>query len=176
MIVWQMFLPLWLIVLPFVMIDVIFCGRCYCLYNTSWLQQMVLALRYNVPTTPYFDGIVWWLSNCKYKSVCASFLSTEVWRVPCSLGVIRIPKNGMVPSVIVSSLENFILRLMEFTCSRKLFLSCFLMIVSVSYTYLFQSTGGEGDVLMAWTSRSSINRLATMGLMGDPIVAPSVCS
>ena len=172
MIVWQMLLPLWLMVLPFVMIDVIFCGRCYCLCNTSWLEQVVLALWYNVPTTLYFDGIVWWLSNCKYKSVCLGFLSTEVWRASSSLGVIRIPKNGMVPSVM----ENFMLGLMEFKCSRKLFLSCFLMIVSVSCTYLFQSTGVEGDVLMAWTSRSSINRLATMGLMGDNIAAPSACS
>ena len=92
--------------------------------------------------------------------------------MPSSLGVIRIPKNGMVPSVM----ENVMLGLMEFKCSRKLFLSCFLMIVSVSWTYLFQSTGDEGDVLMAWASRSAINRLATMGLMGDSIAAHCVCS
>ena len=55
------------------------------------------------------------------------FLSTEVWRVPSSLDVIRIPKTGMVPSVM----ENSILWLMELRCSRKLFLSCFLMIVCV---------------------------------------------
>ena len=100
------------------------------------------------------------------------FLDTEVLGVPSSLGVIRIPTTGMVPSVM----ENFILGLVEFECSRKLFLSCFLKIVCVSWTYLCQSTGGEGDVMMAWTSRSSISRLATMRLMGDPIAAPSVCS
>ena len=82
---------------------------------------MVLALWYNVATTLYFNGIVCCLSNCKYKSVYVGFLSTEVWRVPCSLGVIRIPKTGMVPSVM----ENFILGLVEFKCSRKLLLSLF---------------------------------------------------
>ena len=40
---------------------------------------------------------------------------------------------------------------------------------------LLQSRG-NGDVLMAWTSRSSINKLTTMGLIGEPIAAPSVCS
>ena len=50
------------------------------------------------------------------------------------------------------------------------------MIVNVSSTNLFHGTGGEGDVVMAWTSRSSINKLATMGLKGEPIAAPSVFS
>ena len=36
--------------------------------------------------------------------------------------------------------------------------------------------GGGVDVLMAWTSRSSINRFATIGLVGEPMAAPSVCS
>ena len=110
------------------------------------------------------------------KAVCVGFLYIEVWRLPSSMGVIRICKRGMDPSGLVSSLVNFILGLMVFKCSRKLFLCCFLMIVNVSSTNLFQSTGDDGYVMMAWTSRSSINRLATMGLICDPIAAPSVCS
>ena len=149
---------------------------CSSLCNTCWFEQMVFALWYNVPTTLYFDGIVWWLSHCKYKAVCVGFLYIEVWRLPSSMGVIRISKRGMDPSGLVSSLVNFILGLMVFKCSRKLFLCCFLMIVNVSSTNLFQSTGDDGYVMMAWTSRSSINRLATMGLICDPIAAPSVCS
>ena len=46
------------------------------------------------------------------------------------------------------------------------------MIVNVSSTNLFHRAGGVVDVLMAWTSRSSIYKLATMGLMGEPIAAP----
>ena len=60
-------------------------------------------------------------------------------------------------------------------CSRKLLLLAFLMIVKVSSTYLFHRAGG-GDVLMAWTSRSSINKLATMGHIGEPMAALSVYS
>ena len=108
--------------------------------------------------------------------MCVGFLYTEVWRLPSSLGVIRISKKGVDPSVLISSVVNFILGMMEFKCYRKLFLCCLLMIVNVSSTNLFQSTGGECDVMIAWTSGSSINRLATMGLMGDPTGAPSVCS
>ena len=36
--------------------------------------------------------------------------------------------------------------------------------------------GGVGAVARAFISRSSINRLATMGLTGDPIAAPLTCS
>ena len=37
------------------------------------------------------------------------------------------------------------------------------------------ASGGEGYVLMACTSGTAINRLATMGLMDDPIATQSVC-
>ena len=33
---------------------------------------MVLALCSRVPTTLYLDGSVWWLSHCKYRSVCVA--------------------------------------------------------------------------------------------------------
>ena len=36
--------------------------------------------------------------------------------------------------------------------------------------------GGVGAVVSALVSRSSINKLATIGLMGDPIAAPLTCS
>ena len=83
--------------------------RCSSSCNTSWLEQMVLALWYSVPTTLYLDRIVGWLSHCKYKSVCVGFLYTDVWRLPSSLGVIRISWKGMDPSLLVSSLENLYL-------------------------------------------------------------------
>ena len=82
----------------------------------------------------------------------------------------------MDPSLLVSSLVNLMLGGIEFRCSRELFLLSFLMIVNVSPTNLSHKAGGVVDVLMAWTSRSSINKLATIGLMGEPIAAPSVCS
>ena len=51
---------------------------------------MAFALWYRVPTTLYFDGIVQWISNCKYRSVCVGFLYTDVMRLPSSLGVMRL--------------------------------------------------------------------------------------
>ena len=65
---------------------------------------------------------------------------------------------------------------MEFKCSKKASLCEFLMIVKVSSTNLFHSVGGHGDVARALISRSSLNKFATMGLIGDPMAAPSFCS
>ena len=74
----------------------------------------------------------------------------------------------MDPSSLTSSQVNLMLGCIEFRCCRKLSLLFFLMIVNVSSTNLFHKVGSVVDVLMAWTSRSSIKRLATIGLMGDP--------
>ena len=65
---------------------------------------------------------------------------------------------------------------MEFICSKKASLCDFLMIVKVSSTHLFHSIGVYGDVARALISRSSMNKSATMGLIGDPVAAPSICS
>ena len=59
--------------------------------------------------TLYFDGIVWWLSQTKYRSVCVGFLYTDVVRLPSSLGVMRMSRKGMDQSLLVSSLENLML-------------------------------------------------------------------
>ena len=49
----------------------------------------------------------------------------------------------------------------------------FLIIVNVSSTNFLHIFGGVVDVLIALISRSSMNKLATIGLMGDPIATPS---
>ena len=85
-------------------------------------------------------------------------------------------RNGIDPSSFSSSQMNFILGWMEFRCCRKLFLFFFLIIVNVSSTNLLHILGCVEDVLIALVSRSSMNKLATIGLMGDPIAAPSFCS
>ena len=84
-------------------------------------------------------------------------------------------QNGIDPFSFSSSQVNFILRWMEFRGCRKVFLFFFLIIVNVSPTNL-HIFGGVEDVLIALISRSSMNKLATIGLMGDPIAAPSFCS
>ena len=50
-------------------------GRCCSSFCRCWGEEhMVLALWNKVPKTLYFDGILWWLSHCKYKSVWVGFL------------------------------------------------------------------------------------------------------
>ena len=143
--------------------------------NSVVSEHMVFALWYRVPATLYLDGILWWLSHCRYRSVWVCFLNTDVFKLQSSAGVIRISRNGIDPSSFISSQVNFILGCMEFSCCRKLFLFSFLIIVKVSSTNL-HIFGGVLNVLIALISRSSMNKLATTGLMGDPIAAPSFCS
>ena len=151
--------------------------RCSSSSCNSWgVEQTVFALWNRVPATLYFDGIVWWLSHWRYKLVWVFFLNTDVFRLPSSSGVIRMSRKGIDPSSLTSSKVNLMLGCIEFRCSSKLSLLFFLMIVNVSSTYLFHKVGGVVDVLMAWISKSSINKLATNGLIGEPMAAPSVCS
>ena len=49
-------------------------------------------------------------------------------------------------------------------------------ITKVSSTYLFHILGGCSTVLMALSSKASIQMFVTIGLTGDPIAAPLVCS
>ena len=64
----------------------------------------------------------------------------------------------------------------ECMCYKKLLLLAVLMMVNVSSTYLFHREGGHADVLMALICKFSMNKLSTIGLFGEPIAAPSICS
>ena len=45
----------------------------------SWgVEHTALALCVRVLTTLYLNAMLWWLSHCKYKSVCVGFLYTPV--------------------------------------------------------------------------------------------------
>ena len=90
--------------------------------------------------------------------------------LPSSSGVISISRKGMEPHV------KWMLSSMELMCSRKESFCDFWMIVKVSSTNLFPQCSGDGAVARALVSRSSMNKFATIGLMGDPIAAPSTCS
>ena len=81
--------------------------------------QTVDALWYRVPATLYLDGIVWWLSHCRYKSVWVIFLNTDVFRLPSSSGVTGMSRKGIDPSSLTSSQVNLILGCIEFRCCRK---------------------------------------------------------
>ena len=96
--------------------------------NKVGFGHMVVALWYKVPATLYLDGILWWLSHCRYKLVWFGFLNTDVFKLPSYAGVIKISSNSIDPSSFSSSQVNFILGWMEFRCCRRLFLFFFLII------------------------------------------------
>ena len=121
--------------------------RCSSSFCNSWGEQVVFALWNRVPATLYFDGMVWWLSYWRYKSVWVFFLNTDVLRLPSSSGVMRMFRTGIDPSSLVSSQVNVMLGCMELRCSRKLSLLFFLMMVNVSSTYLFHKVVVLG---MSW--------------------------
>ena len=137
-------------------------------FNSWGLEQMVLALCSRVPITLYFDGSVWWLSHCRYRSVFVGFLKTVLLRLPSSLGVTNTSRKGMDPSSLCSSQVNWICWSIELMWSRK----ALLCDDSVSSTNLFQRYGGCGAVPMAFSSTFSIYKLAAIGLMGEPMAAP----
>ena len=101
-------------------------------------EQMVLALWSTVPTTLYLDGSVWWLSHCRYRSVCVAFLKTVLLRLPSSFGKTNKSRNGRDPSSLCSSQVNWICWSIELMWSRKALLWDDSKMVKVSSTYLFQ--------------------------------------
>ena len=65
--------------------------------------------------------------------------------------------------------------LIEFNVSWKAETSSFVMIQKLSSTYRFQILGGRDELLIADSSISSMQRLATTGLTGLPIAQPWTC-
>ena len=145
------------------------CSRC-------WLEQTVFALCFTVLITLNLADRWWWPFHCKNWSICVAFLYTDVNREPSDWGITIVSKKGMDPSVLASSVVKWMDGSTMLMWFRK---PCFLsasMTTKISSTYPFQTFGGHSAVLMALFSKSSMQRLATMGLMGDPIAAPCNCS
>ena len=87
-----------------------------------------------------------------------------------------ISKKANDPSSSESSQVKWMLTSIELRCFKKASLCDFWMMMKVSSTNLFQRVGGVGAVDSALISKSSMNKMATIGLMGDPIAAPFTCS
>ena len=75
-------------------------------FSSCWFEHTALAVLCKVFTTLYLAAIVWWLSHCRYKSVWVGFLYTFVLKLPSELGVTRVSKKGMDPSLLLSSMGN----------------------------------------------------------------------
>ena len=87
----------------------------------------------------------WWLSHCKYWSVCVGFLYTVMDREPSASGLTIVSKKGMDPSSLLSSTVNLMAGSTLFMCWRKPCLLASLWMTKVSSTYLPQNVGGGGS-------------------------------
>ena len=73
---------------------------------SSGVEHKVLVICVRVLITLYLDAKLWLLSHCRYWSVWVGFLYTFLVKVPSTLGVTKISKNGMEPSGPASSIVN----------------------------------------------------------------------
>ena len=105
-------------------------------FRSCLLELTAFALWCRVFITLYFAAMEWWLSHCRYKSVCVGFLYTLVFKLPSSLMVTKVSKKGMEPSPLLASFVNWILSSMLFMCWKKLSSWVFWMITNVSSTNL----------------------------------------
>ena len=147
--------------------------RSYALWSGNWIPH---------PCTVIFDGMVWWLSHCRYRSVwTVGFLYTEAWRLPSSIGVIKDVQEGH--GSIWSCFFNFLNLVLVTPLVYQVFHWSYLYVV-FGWLWMYHPqtcllTKRWGWWWCQWwpgLQSLSMNRFATMGLMGDPIAAPSVCS
>ena len=86
----------------------------------------------------------------------------------------RVSRKAIFPLHSVSMVNEIFVSI-EFNVSWKDETSSFPMMQKLSSTYLFQIFGGTDELLIADSSISSIQRLATTGLTGLPIAQPWTC-
>ena len=147
---------------------------CVCSSSScSWLEQISFALCDSELITLYLLAMAWWLSHCKYWLVWVGFLYTVVDRLPSFFGVTKVSRKGMDPSALVVSAVNFIFSSMSLMWLKNSSLCSVSKMTKVLSTNLFHKCGVCGAVSRAFVSKFSMKILATMGLSGDPIAAPS---
>ena len=116
-------------------------------WSNSGLLHTVEALWERVWIILNLAGRSWWLSHCKYWSVCVGFLYTVMDSVPSASSLTMVSKKGMEPSSLLSSTVNLIVGSTLLICWRKPCLLASLWMTKVSSTNLFQNLGGWGQYL-----------------------------
>ena len=140
-------------------------------WRRSGLLQIVLALWVRELITLYLAERWWWLSHCKYWSICVSCLYTVIDSSPSVSGFTMVYKKGMAPSSLLFSTVNCVAGLTLLMCCRKLFLFTDFWMTNVSSTYLHHKLGVR-VVLRAFCLKYSMQGLAKMGLTGEPLAVP----
>ena len=110
----------------------------------------------------------WWLSHCRYWSVCVGFLYTVMDREPSTSGLTIVSKKGMEPSSLLSSTVNLIAGSTLFMCCRKPCLLASLWITKVSSKYLCQNLGGGGQCLELFAPSTPCISWLQWGWQGNP--------
>ena len=116
-------------------------------WSNSGLLHTVEALWERVWITLNLAERWWWLSHCKYWSVCVGFLYTDMDREPSASGLTIVSKKGMDPSSLLSSTANLMAGSTLLMCWRKPCLLASLWMTKVSSTYLCLNFGGGGQCL-----------------------------
>ena len=89
----------------------------------------------------------WWLSHCKYWSVCVGFLYTVIDREPSTSGLTIVSKKGMDPSSLLSSTVNLMAGSTLLMCWKEALFIGFLVDDKGSSNNLHQNLGGWGQCL-----------------------------
>ena len=120
----------------------------FSLWRSSGLLHIVWALCKRVWITLYFAERWWWLSHCRYWSVCVGFLNIVIDRVPSTSDFTMMSKKGMAPSSLLVSTVNWVAGSTLLMCWRKSCLWISLWTTNVSSTYLCQNLGGTTESLL----------------------------
>ena len=122
--------------------------RCsFSFLSNSGLLHTVEALWERVWMTLNLAERCWWLSHCRYWSVCVGFPYTDMDREPSTSGLTIVSKKGMGPSSLLSSTVNLMAGSTLLMCWRKPCLLASLWMTKVLSTYLHQNLGGGEQYL-----------------------------
>ena len=140
----------------------------FSLGSNSGLLHTVEALWERVWMTLNLAERWWWLSHCRYWSVCVGFLYTDKDREPSPSGLTIVSKEGMDPSSLLSSTVNLIAGSTLLMCWRKPCLLTSLWMTKVSSTYLCQNLGGGEQCLGLCALSTPYIDWLQWGWLGNP--------
>ena len=146
-----------------------FC-RCSSFSRSCWFEHTAMALWYSVFITLYLAAMVWWLSHCRYKSVWVGFLYTVVLKLPSECP----QRDGPITMTLFTGEFDLVINRVDML--YEVFFLCFLNDHKCVIHKSSPQARGCGAVLIVFVSNASIYKLAFMGLMGEPMAAPSTCS
>ena len=142
--------------------------RCCNSSRSCHVVQTVLALWVSVPMTLYLAEWLWWLSPCKYWSVCVGLQYTFILRELSASNLTKVSRKGIAPLSWLPSIVNFIAGSILLIWSRKSCLWTCGWMTQVSSTNLYQSLGGLEADLRAFLPNAPCTGCLIWGLLVTP--------